>query len=581
MLCVTNIFPQTLPSPPWPITSDYGPRDVADSWFHYGVYYGGKYWADITPVEGGTIGFIEYGGGWDIQISGSHGSWEYLHIFKGVGSLPVTSENWELRIATLVNPDNPNVIKKSNTIILWSGQRSIKALCPQANYWIRNPDNSYVLGTDGERIRTRSEVSDNESIAPVGNSGGVRAHLHLELNDGADNPLLYVRHPPDVIPSAVIESPPQGKVFIEEELKKDFPIIVRVNSVNGLDFDRMDLTVYKNKDLNHPIHLRRSGTDVTFGYGGRLKEEKTDTIVETYGTTTGVQPIKPGEDRFVYLQNFGKLNLGKGSHLLVVNGQDVNGNEMVELKREFLIAGISSDVTVTSTIEYYRVEDYYGVVDEYMEELDYPVSQWGQEFTGSVFSGGYGRYSGEIFPGTCYDDVGKSFEVTNTYMEVSRYRINVTSYTLWEFSLLDCGGGHGVKYEGGPYDSIDEKPSDCYREITLDVDFRDGEDRSLGHYSGEIFFYDKREKLEVWMWDNDSGGYDKFGGVIPNPGFKPEEGMKLKKITVGELAKLAGVKDIAVIDTAGVTIGSTVIRSGRGPDMWVRLGINGIDFYSD
>jgi len=34
-----------------------------------------------------------------------------------------------------------------------------------------------------------------------------------------------------------------------------------------------------------------------------------------------------------------------------------------------------------------------------------------------------------------------------------------------------------------------------------------------------------------------NGGYDIFGGIIPNPNFKPqEEGLKLKDTTVGKLA---------------------------------------------
>lgn len=99
--CYTTIFAQTLSAPPWPITSDFGPRNVTDgSWFHQGIDYGGGYGdpININPVEGGNINRIEYlEGGWNLRIAGGLGSWEYIHIFSGTGEIPPPSENWELR----------------------------------------------------------------------------------------------------------------------------------------------------------------------------------------------------------------------------------------------------------------------------------------------------------------------------------------------------------------------------------------------------------------------------------------------------------------------------------------------------
>ncbi|MFA5858206.1 MAG: hypothetical protein WC955_03990 [Elusimicrobiota bacterium] len=107
----------------WPITSDYGPRNVSTgTWFHRGIDYGGSYGSSITPVEGGTAQAIDYDKGWYIRIHGSLGDFTYLHVFTGTGTLPVTSGNWELRNATLVDPSNPNNVKQSKAIILWSGQ---------------------------------------------------------------------------------------------------------------------------------------------------------------------------------------------------------------------------------------------------------------------------------------------------------------------------------------------------------------------------------------------------------------------------------------------------------------------------
>lgn len=272
----TIIFAQTLPATPWLITSDYGPRNVAKgSWHHRGIDYAGRYGDDIVPVEGGTIEFIKYERGWAIEIAGSHGRWKYLHIFSGSGSLPVISGNWELRNATLVNPNNPNDIRQSNAIILWSGQRAIKVLCarPNSNYWVRSSGDSYVLGTDGEHVKTRTSVSSLEPIAPVGNSGGYATHLHLGLNDGEDNPLLYVQHPPDNLPTTTIENPPDGYIFTREELGSDYPVKIRVNSIGGLDLDKADILVYREM---YPSQVIRLGGNHTFCYGGVEGENKAD-----------------------------------------------------------------------------------------------------------------------------------------------------------------------------------------------------------------------------------------------------------------------------------------------------------------
>jgi len=246
----------------------------------------------------------------------------------------------------------------------------------------------------------------------------------------------------------------------------------------------------------------------------------------------------------------------------------------------FRIVNLSTDVVISARKEYHKVEEYFGVVDEEDEYYDYPIDSLGQEFTGDIYCTGYGMYQSETFPGIGYDDPGRWYEITNVYMEVEKYRIEVSSMTRWGFSLIDCKGGHGVKYQGGPYDMIDEEPSDCRIDITLDVDFRDKEEKLLGHYSGDIFSYTKRENLELWLWDKENGGYDIFGGIIPNPNFKPqEEGLKLKDATVGKLAILSGVNNTAAITNVGVSIGSYVFRTARGPDMYAKIAINGVDFY--
>jgi hypothetical protein len=255
--------------------------------------------------------------------------------------------NWELRRnADLVNPNDPTDIEQSNVIILWSGTRVTKVLSlfEFDGYWIRNPDGSYILGLDNNRILTQGSVVTSEEIAPMGDSGTGNVHLHLGLNGGSDNPLLYLQHPPDTLPSVTIENPPNNHVFTQTELNSDYPIRVRVNSVGGLDFDKLSLWIYINSDPTQLIHLGVPGQH-TFSYGGRPDTEltgtRTDTVVESDGNTTGVQPLSLGDDRFVFLQNFSSLNLPEGEHSLVVRARDVNDHIIPEVVHQFYIQKLS------------------------------------------------------------------------------------------------------------------------------------------------------------------------------------------------------------------------------------------------
>jgi len=58
LIASANLFAQFLPAPPWPITSDFGPRihpTRKDYDWHGGIDYGGRDGDDITAVEAGTI----------------------------------------------------------------------------------------------------------------------------------------------------------------------------------------------------------------------------------------------------------------------------------------------------------------------------------------------------------------------------------------------------------------------------------------------------------------------------------------------------------------------------------------------
>ncbi|MEW6606902.1 MAG: hypothetical protein AB1414_05540 [bacterium] len=268
-----TLFSQTLPPPgSWTITSDYGPRALAGHYWHGGIDYGGPYGASIQAVEGGDIDRIRYlEGGWNLRIQSSLGNWEYIHIFND-GPLPITLGNWELRNATLVNPNNPNDVTYSNVIILWSGTMATEVLSEEgySGRWIRNPNGSYIRETTGATATTRASIEQSEAIAPVGNSGGVPTHLHLEYNNGDDNPLLHVNHNPSNYsitfqhPTDADDGVSDGRITVFHNRPITERINTRINTTTGLDLNRVRFFIDLIDD-NH--RLWRSC------YGGRNDDE--------------------------------------------------------------------------------------------------------------------------------------------------------------------------------------------------------------------------------------------------------------------------------------------------------------------
>lgn len=454
MECCSTIFAQTLPAPPWPITSDYGPRMLSHWNFHQGIDYAGGYGEPITPVEEGVITRIAYlDGGWNLRIEGALGSWEYIHIFTGSGSLPVTSGNWELSNATLEIPST-GTTEQANIIILWVGNSAEKVLTQSqySNRLIRIDGENYILGNDGKPILTRTSVSSTEPISPVGNSGEVSTHLHLEYRNGADNPLLHVQHPPDSLPRAAIESPPDGYVFTKEKLNSAYPIRIRANSQGGLDLDKVDILIYKWLDPSQAIHL---GGNNTFCYGGMKDENKTiGTIIGSNGNSAGVCPLGTGDDRFIFLQNFGSLGLPDGKHLLVVKGTDINGNEIIGATNQFTIATndrwtaalsvVYKEIAYTIDIPLFNIAGARntsgGVFTKHLEHItevaikSENLNRYGNDFMGEVNI--FGKEICYHYPEGCRDDCeGQDYEKEYPH---------VTTMSHWRYQKENNGYGYYV-----------------------------------------------------------------------------------------------------------------------------------------
>ena len=267
-----------------------------------------------------------------------------MHIFR---NNDLTLGNWELRQNAILKDPSTGGIRQRNIIILWAGTYAQKVLCTESNLWVQNTDGSYIKDTIGNNIKTKKSVTQNEKIAPMGDSGTTNVHLHFGLNYPNDNSLYHVLHTPDTLPTATIENSPNNHTFTQQELSSDYAIKVLVDSTGGLDLDKVDLWIYKNKDPNQAIHIGTAGQP-TFCYGGQPGESMTATLVSSDGSTTGVQPVgsTPGQDRFVFLQNFGSLNLSDGEHSLVVKMKDVNGNDSPDTLHHFVIDTTPPDVYV-------------------------------------------------------------------------------------------------------------------------------------------------------------------------------------------------------------------------------------------
>jgi hypothetical protein len=333
---------QMIEPPPYPITSDYGPRVVSlGSFFHQGIDYGAPLYSSIAPVESGRITNIAYGGAWYVRLEGFNGTWRYLHLFTGKGETPITAADpWELRWADLEDPDTEEVTS-ALVIVKWLVAGSTNA----ANIWGVDPGkiiklgtNRYVLGADNKTVQTRNYISAlTDFIGPSGNSGDYPAHLDIRLNDGDDNPLYYLIHRPDPLPTAKVFMPDDGEVVPADELD-GYVFAAEVNSVNGPDLDKVSFWIYPNGNAEQAIHLGEPGRP-TFGYGGRVGESQNGFSTEypSFGGATGVQPFQEevspgvwdslGRDKFIFRQNLTTLNLPDGKHKFVIKCKDISGND--------------------------------------------------------------------------------------------------------------------------------------------------------------------------------------------------------------------------------------------------------------
>lgn len=317
----------SLPAPinanPLQYSSPYGPRFLFGGYdFHPGVDYKYGKGTPIHAVQGGTVAFtgLDGLGDWYIAIQGGPNDafpaarFSYIHIFDNSWtSVP------EDELAT--DPDG-NVIYASATadpsalslIELITLEKLVAADCFAIVFWTKFNANipayalseceGFPVGDPDVGVVTTSTVFQEEMIAVVGDSGiAAKAfHLHLQVNSGAQNPLLYVQHDNSNPPGyqiAIFKDKGTNHVELDEnkvELGKgvvpdvldpmtDSPLRVRTEidyHQFGHDLDQVHIVMFKVGTPEPPLigatedtidlvlQCISEGRCITFNYGGRL-----------------------------------------------------------------------------------------------------------------------------------------------------------------------------------------------------------------------------------------------------------------------------------------------------------------------
>jgi hypothetical protein len=201
-------------APEWKVVSAYGPRNpgATGSRFHRGIDYSPAPRSDdfgtiIKARAAGTIADIRYGGGWYISVVTPDGSSQgvrttYLHIFKGsaTSTLPLTvtaikpaGRYTKVQLITVPKLLLDGTLRYCKAIAFWkndaAGVEHInKVLTATACAGAQFND------LKGKTVTVKTSVAAEEDIAVLGYSGtgADNAHLHLTVNFGKDNPLVYL-----------------------------------------------------------------------------------------------------------------------------------------------------------------------------------------------------------------------------------------------------------------------------------------------------------------------------------------------------------------------------------------------------
>jgi len=384
LLNFSVLFSQSLPAPPWPIVSDYGPRNRNGYDWHWGIDYDGEIWDEIPAVAGGQIrGIGRFGHGeWHIDIQstveGRTVYFYYLHLFYDSDN-PISPDNrYEAVSATLVNPQNPQHTITQHIFIFWSDRE--RALAERVltqhteevpSWWVRW-GNDYIRDQSGQPILTQSNVAQGEVVGPMGTSGSVGSHLHLAASSLYNfrydiNPLYYVQHAQPNY-TLTIHHPPADAILYHrlnapEAQQENERIRVNINSAQSYDLDR-GFVYFFNPGEARVFDDAHRFAKITYGgpppdrdwpnpYPQRITNDG-----ETYRgsfTQTGIDPqgTTPGSDDFYFI---GGLSEGGFQFNTKINLQGTGG---ARINSEARFSDGRKDMVIRAHSIRWNFQDYY------------------------------------------------------------------------------------------------------------------------------------------------------------------------------------------------------------------------------
>jgi hypothetical protein len=376
---VFNIFSQTLQPPVTAkIYSDFGPRNLRGAYdWHEGIDYLIGAGNVVHAVEGGDIVSINYqpyspgrtSGGWYIRVRGDLATWAYLHTFADdPDNNPVINNQYEARMARLEDPIGQNPPEYNYIFIIWNNRNNNRAdtvLNVRGGWYVRareedpgyDPENPYILNAQGERILSRANVDDRETVAVSGNSGNVEAHLDIRcssldrpVNAYDINPLYHIIHTNPNYTLNIIE-PAANDLFYHhtgatEAEQLNERVRVNINSTTGKDldigyvyfFDPDESRTYDDAHLYAKIIYGGLPPDVSPSepFPSRIINDG-----EAYGeinrgsvTRTGINPIGTvcGNDDFYFIGGFSENNFQFNSKINQAGTEDALINRNAKFK---------------------------------------------------------------------------------------------------------------------------------------------------------------------------------------------------------------------------------------------------------
>jgi hypothetical protein len=263
--------------------------------FHGGVDYGRgsdyPYGINnvIHTVESGKIIQLHHGSGgagWMLTIQGQTGAFQYMHLFDDLGY----NLAYAIDPAALIHDNEGNYVFAETTLrtptskdpdshILITLEQLQPSNCLAIIFWFSPADPDHPgqpsnprgalspcpglpIGDPSFNRVTQNTVVGGEMIGMIGESGAAAGgpHLHLQVNDGTKNELLYVQHdhsdPPSFGMSISQDSGTtrqtldanQSLLTAGKELNPLVPFRIRARvdySTTGRDLDQVQILMYK------------------------------------------------------------------------------------------------------------------------------------------------------------------------------------------------------------------------------------------------------------------------------------------------------------------------------------------------